>query len=281
MRAILHIGVHKTGSTAIQTCLANNTAALSRKGLFYEPTLPDWPNHNPLADAFYRSRDPVFAEQLLRDLMVRTGDRTLLISSEMLCETQIDADRFLDVLDGWEKTVVAYLRHPCDIVISAFSERVKHYPNRYVRDINELPLAYHPGQIDVLETWLLRDDINLILAPYDPRQWSGGQLFADFLQTIGISSDGLDMSDIRINESLSHTSTDILRRALLGGIVHKDFDLLREALIRFNHRDDQFPLTPDTIAFCGELMRDAIERYRRFLRPGFDERFLFEPRGSK
>ncbi|UOK69810.1 hypothetical protein [Ancylobacter polymorphus] len=281
MAVIIHIGLHKTGSSAIQQFLALNASALGSQGVFYAPTMPEWPNHSPLADAFRIGQDSSLGERLLEDLLRRSQGRELLISSEMFCEPQIEASRFLDLLGDQKKKVIAYIRHPCDIVLSAFGERVKYYPNQYTSDVNDHPLAYDPGQLDVLTTWIARNDIELILAPYDRRQWHGGSLCVDFLRMIGASPDQMRANDFRVNESLSYTSVEILRRALLGGIEAHDFDVLLDAMMRLNFRDDRYPLTDENLQFCFERMRYCIGVYQKFFRSGFDEEFLFEPRSFR
>jgi hypothetical protein len=91
---------------------------------------------------------------------------------------------FLSCLKGHDVRIIAYIRHPCDIVISAFNEVVRHYDVHWMRPLNERPFAYDPSQIDILQRWLTVP--NLMLAPYDRTQWVGGSIFSDFLAMIGV-----------------------------------------------------------------------------------------------
>lgn len=279
-KVILHIGVHKTGTSALQVFLQRNAKKLGKQGFFYKPTMREWPNHNPLADAFRVDRDAGLANRLLRNLMDEAGERTLLISSEMLSESQTDIRRLLDILDGWQKTAIAYIRHPCDILIAAFGECVRHYPLQYTRGINEFPLAYDPGQFTVLQRWMRFDDVTLVLAPYDKAQWPDGSLFADFLEMIGAAPDALDMTDVRINPSLSYTAVERLRRYLAQGASAEAHRKGIEDAMRSDVGDRSYPLTDEIIAYSFAQMRGAIEAYRPFLRSGFKENYLFEPRTS-
>lgn len=277
-KVILHIGVHKTGTSAIQVFLERNAPALARQGFFYRPSIPEWPNHNPLADAFAPGRDVDGGRSHLRDLMEAAGDRTLLLSAEMLCEPQVDVRRLLDVLDGWEKTAIAYIRHPCDIIVAAFSEAVRHYPLQHRRDINTLPLAYDPSQLDMLQRFFTYADVPLVLAPYDRRQWKDGSLFADFLGMIGATPDGFDMSDRQVNRSLSHRAAEQLRRALAEGVSEASHRALKEQLAKSDPVGEAYPLTQATIDLCLSRMRQVLPAYRPFMRPGFSEDYLTEQR---
>ena len=278
MQVIVHIGVHKTGTSALQAFLERNAAALGRQGVLYRPTMAEWPNHNPLALAFRKDAPGDLGERQLETLAAAAAGRTLLLSAEMLCEAGIDIDRFLRALPGTRVTVIAYLRHPCDILVAAFSELVQHFDAQYTRAINDAPFAYDPGQFDLLARWIARDDLQLVLAPYDRRQWRDGSLFADFLAMIGASANGLDMADIRVNESLPFAAAEQLRRAVASGAPRAQHAQLRQTVRQTAIGDDPYPLTTATIAYCFDRMRRALPAFRPFLRAGFQEDYLLAPR---
>lgn len=280
-KVIFHIGLHKTGSSAIQEFLKRNARALWEQGYHYQPSIPAWPNHNPLAMAFEYGRDRETARHYLEDLKKGAKDRVLLISAEMLVEGRVDVRYFLDEFQGWEKTAIAYLRHPCDLVVAAYCELVKHYPSQHTREINAFPLPYDPGQTDPLQRYMEYEDLTLRLAPYDHRQWIGGSLFADFLGMVGARPAGMDMTDLRINPSLTYAAAEQIRRAIIEGANEEAHSRMVEELLRTRPPDHQYPLTADTIEYCLDRMRASLPLLRPFMRPGFDETFLLEPRNRK
>ena len=85
---ILHIGRHKTGTTALQYCFSCNADALSEAGIHYPRTGIDWVAHHPIAARINEQKDPFFdpvedelLSQLLHELS-QCGKRHVLISSE-------------------------------------------------------------------------------------------------------------------------------------------------------------------------------------------------------
>jgi len=275
MKVILHIGVHKTGTSALQSFLHRNASLLSDRGVFYKPTSTEWPNHNPLAAAFMPDSVDDGPSRLSLALE-EAGDRTLLISSEMLCDHNVDLGRFLSCLKGHDLRVVAYIRHPCDIVVSAFNEVVRHYERHWTRPLNERPFAYDPSQIDVLRPWLTVP--NLTLAPYDRAQWVGGSIFSDFLDMIGVSSDGFDYSQVRGNESLPYPLAEALRFVNIANPTADQHRVLVEHLRAIKSETAKYPLTRENVKMCIKRMRKALPSYRPHFRSGFQEAFLLELR---
>ncbi len=279
MRIVIHIGVHKTGTTAIQTLLSRNTEILNEFGFYYAPTLPDvWPNHHPLVNAFKRSAPLGIGEELLANLLMRADGRTVLISSEMLCETDIDIERLMTSLRGHDVEVIGYIRHPCDILCAAYDEVVRHFDHHWTQPINEPPLAYDPGQVHGLNGWLNRGDIKLSLSPYDPKQWPEGSLYLDFLALLNLPIAGFDIELGRVNESLPRGSAEKLRAFNATNPTLEQHTAMVEDLRRRGSQSAGYPLTDATVKLCLQRMEDVLPRLRTHFRPGFCEDFLLAGR---
>ncbi|MDG4876471.1 hypothetical protein P9273_15350 [Mesorhizobium sp. WSM4935] len=275
MNVILHIGVHKTGTSALQSFLQRNAALLSSRGVVYKPTIPDWPNHNPLAMAFMPGSFDHGPTRLATTLD-EAENKTVLISSEMLCEPEVDLDLFLQCLRGHDVQVIAYIRHPGDIVISAFNEVVRHHDRHWKRPLNERPFAYDPSQMDVLRRWLKVS--NLTLAPYDRNQWVGGSICSDFLRMIGVAGDGFDYGEVGGNESLPYPLVEALRLVNTANPTAEQHHAIVEILRTITSEPWEYPLTAKNVRTCIKHMRRALPSYRPHFRAGFQEAFLLEPR---
>jgi hypothetical protein len=275
MTVILHIGVHKTGTSALQSFLHRNAALLSKRGIYYKPTITAWPNHNPLAMAFMPNITDSGPDQLAKALR-EAKDRTLLISSEMLCEPAVDVDLFLSCLEGHDVRTIAYIRHPCDIVISAFNEVVRHHEAHWTRQLNERPFAYDPTQMDALRRWL--DATSVTLAPYDKQQWAGGSIFSDFLDMIGIAYNDFDCSQIGENESIPHPLAETLRLVNMTNPSAEQHRAILRQLRTIECAPGPYPLDPKSVNVCLAHMRQTLPSYRPHFRRGFKEDFLLEAR---
>jgi hypothetical protein len=133
-RVVLHIGPHKTGTTALQNLFWQHSAALARRGLHY-PRLPyahtghhglvtDWGTHLPQT---YRlpAGSRVALRQIARDFAGRKG--TVLLSSEEFSRAdpaqQVDWRQVFEDLSGFETIeVLCVLRTPWQMLQSLYAE---------------------------------------------------------------------------------------------------------------------------------------------------------------
>lgn len=285
MKIVIHIGVHKTGTTFLQAVLTRNMSQLYERGVFYRPYGQGQTSHYGIVRKFSNEEiDIKGGQELLRshvDEARASGVHTLLLSSEMLCEQRVDIDPFLSVLSPYEISTIAYMRRPDDLVVSAYNQIVRDEYHRRVMPLSEKNKAYDPSYKLILSRWM-RSDLNLVLAPYDQKQWFGGSIFTDFLSMIGLEdTSGLDLSNVddEVNTSLPASLIDVLLRAnriKMSSEDHKSF--VRSLYELYRERPDSF-LSYDILsaeqrlALRRELI-DIIHIYRPFFRPGFDEAFL-------
>lgn len=278
----IHIGVHKTGTSAIQNFLCGNKHSLAKSGYYYQPTSGDkWPNHHILAASFMRGSEPDVGEQLLKQLTQEAKDLRILISSEMLCEPDMDIQRFLSALRGHSVRVIAYIRHPCDILISAFNEVVRHFARGWTRPINEQPFAFDPSQYEYLSQWLNQTDIEISISPYDPGQWTNGSLIEDFMFMINVPLGGYDLNIGKVNPSLPFWAIEKLRELNALDPTESQHTELIAQLQQVDRLDLDYPLNDETIAICLRRMADVLPFYRQYFRLGFNEAYLLSSRPSK
>ncbi|MRX49440.1 hypothetical protein GI374_03055 [Paracoccus sp. S-4012] len=275
-QVILHIGLHKTGTSSLQQFLCDNRDALAGQGWFYKAPWQGWPNQNPLVKGFQSPDTIEGGRRGIAMLMEEAGDRNILISSELLVEWPTDIDAFLACFEGCEFHAYAYLRHPCDIVISAYNEVIKSAGSTYSRPLNEAPYPYASDPTQLLRPWIGR--VPLTLAPFDRAQWSGGAMSSDFLTMIGIDPASCREPERRSNESLPQLMVEVLRGANALGLAPEAREGFVAHLQGLDWPPSGYPLTAGTMEVLFSNMRRGVEVLRPFLRQGFDESFLFVPR---
>jgi SAM-dependent methyltransferase len=271
---IIHIGPHKTGTSALQSFLHRNADALAEQGVLYRTPGRDSINHNPLVAAFPFSTEPSNdAKSFIAGLLRDAGDGRVLISSEMLSSHQIDVAAFLRCFEGHRTKVIGYLRHPYDLIVSAYNQVVRDPTGRRKEPLAQVPLAYDPSLRTIIGRWVERND--LVLCPYDPKQWPDGSLAKDFLATIDVDPSPLSISDEQENRSLPSHFVEAIRNLNATNIDEAARAEVIDILA-------QTPVTPapalvdhKLLRHCVDALRAEMPTYTPFLRPSFDTTFLF------
>lgn len=276
-KIVIHIGPHKTGSTALQNFFHINRKKLFNRGLCYETLDYAWHNHHFLANCFQHNEEHIkIGQECVEKIIRMAGQRTVLFSSEMFCEPIFDAGRFLRALDGNEIQVIGYLRHPCDLLLSAFNELVRNHDSGWTHSVNEQPYSYDPSTHSLFEKWLLPEIFQI--APYDQVQWEGRSLFLDFLKMIDIDFTGLDVDQVPKNTSIPFPLIEVLRAMNQAGVEDPYRMQAVEIMMKSHLTETSYPLNEETQHMCFERMKSALEKFQDFLRPGFEEGYLFEAR---
>jgi hypothetical protein len=152
MRIVLHIGPHKTGTTALQRYLADT---IGRR----KPRRPDW---YPLVQG--RSQNAAVLQALagkteaISDIAAQAesaGVQRLFLSAEAFCTAYPDRiPAIAESLRGYPLILVSTLSSPLRRAASMWQERVKH---KFKQTLEQAPDAVldHPGfQPDLLSVWL-------------------------------------------------------------------------------------------------------------------------------
>jgi hypothetical protein len=144
-RCILHIGWHKTGTTALQAFLGAQAPALAQAGFRYpafrdnhsdclvsvavDATVPTYAEHFSPATKGYEGEDrKAAAHRIMADLMAQTDALNLVLSGEDLClleppEVQRLHHEVSAVYD--DVVVVAYVRNHVDYARSALQQLLR------------------------------------------------------------------------------------------------------------------------------------------------------------
>lgn len=280
MKLFVHVGPHKTGTSAIQAFLHRNHVALRQRGAWYLGT-GGTNNHTLLGHAFLRG-DPA-APDMLERYIAAAGEAncgTCILSSESFSKRTFDPTAFLRVLEGRQATFVAYLRRPHDRLVSVFDQLVRQKRRVAPLGKNE---TFDATYVASLGKWAAAEGHRLQLAPYDPPQWTNGSLLDDFLAMVGVDAAGLDrtLEPGEMNRSLPPGLTEVLRLANGLDIAEATRESLVAGLRQLAEtRPDLFAdadvLGPDRRAALRRALRDSLHLWRPYYRPGFDERFLVD-----
>ncbi|WP_102958415.1 hypothetical protein [Mangrovicella endophytica] len=276
MKIILHVGVHKTGTSALQGLLHTNRERLRRQGVWYDPPEGE-KNHS--SRVFHFRPGETYSPTVFRDSLTEIAGRgcpVYLMSSEVFLERPFDMEAFARSIEGFETEVIAYLRASDDLIVSAYNQLVR--TNGWTLPI-QAELPYDPSY-RILWPWI-RDPWKVTLAPYDPKQWPDENIFLDFLSMLKVSTAGMDIvaSQEDANRSLPAPLIEVMRAANIVGISGEQRALLLTALHELHRaRPDLYPdgelLTAVERRDYRLMFTEYADACRPFYRPGFDERFL-------
>ncbi len=239
MKALIHFGLPKVGSSSIQEFLKINRQTLLARGIRYAPFNPDFGSQYELAatgvvgagrsimdqparlvlglrtpadDLAYVERYRAFLDSALP-----TWSEDLFVASSEHIQPWVHTAEMIGALDRFlsdrfsEVRYVLYLRRQSDIMLSAYSERIKrgetlsfdtHLAGRLsALNYNRMVLKWE-GLVgaDRLDVRLLSSDALV-----------GGDLIRDFCAAIGTERDGL-IEPGRMNTALSAGEVAIRRR---------------------------------------------------------------------
>lgn len=122
-KIILHIGPHKTGSTALQNTLYRHSSELRSKGLAYDSgIIAEHTGHHRIASSLRRGNLNLFKDALdEEDLPIQ------VFSSEVFCTLQpAQIASMASVLNDKDITLVFYKRAYSSLIPSIWQETIKH-----------------------------------------------------------------------------------------------------------------------------------------------------------
>jgi nucleoid DNA-binding protein len=271
---IIHIGMHKTGSTSIQHSLHNFSDPR-----FLYATLGDAPNHSlamyslfaarPARHHLHRAADrdeqdvADYVERMRKDLEAsirEAAGRTLVVSGEDISVlSQADLLRLRDFFDMRfdQVRIVGYVRPPAGFITSSFQQRVKGGSlRRFDLDAGYRNYRECFGTFDAV---FGRSRVELW--KFDPAAFPQKCAVRDFCARLGIELPPKRI--VRLNESLSRQMVSLLYsyqragqsrgyRALLGRESVRLSELLGEA------GGDKFRLAPEVLGPILERNRADI-----------------------
>lgn len=262
-RCILHVGMHKTGSSSIQESLHGKLDSPDWRYLDLDHPNHSWVLSHAFIKGFLLPRDVAEGRltsatkaQLCRDRLVRSlascHAETVVISAEQLnMSEQDELAELRQLLSHWvEKVlVVAYVRAPLALTESRFQQT---HRNRL------LPIAHYEMRyrfrFEKFDRLFGRE--NVVLWKFDPPNFISGCVVRDFCTRLGIPLQSEWI--VRSNKAMSREAVSLLyiyRRLRMpqanSGAI---FDNERKMLIRL------MSLSGEKLRFSRKLCRDLLER---------------------
>lgn len=216
---IIHIGMHKTGTTSIQRTLNKNLNNSSfayiklqnpnhSKEIF---TLFEEKNH-PSRDSIHNTeieKNNALTEKKLIDNFNQNIDKKIIISGESIRGiSQSGLINFKIFLEKYFKkiTIVAYIRSPKGYMESALQQIIKNGTSSF--NLNTDLERIYPNYRKFNHFFKVFGRKNVKLWKFDPKIFPHGNVVLDFCQRLGIDMDIKDV--INDNESISKEALSLL-----------------------------------------------------------------------
>jgi hypothetical protein len=213
----LHIGAHKTGTTAIQRFLSENRHALQEDGYIYPGS---GEAHHDMAREFrtltpeeIRSKPDLAIHRYFKEID-SSEKNFVIISCEMFEFLRMKIGSLKNFLvPKYNVKIVYYVRRQDDLIESLYSWSMKNSQQPATRTFQEFYSGF-PGRDynAILKEW--KDAFgreNIIVRCYESEQLPRG-IFNDFMNTVGIRIDSrYKIPAERINERLPMDLLEIIR----------------------------------------------------------------------
>lgn len=224
-KIILHAGMHKTATTALQAVLACNRAALLEQGFYYPGT--GGQHHNAIVNLRLPDWQPdMVADQVARAKAVSAGG--VIFSAEVISILSPAEIRRLCAQFKGERIVFVFaFRHWCEFLPPRWAQNCRIRDSQsfssYLRNLRSFPGGHLDARYDqILQRFRGNTDAEIRAVSYSNSMARGRSVVCDLLQAMGLP-DGL-RNQILIHEQKLNTSRDWVEteqiRLLNGALSH-------------------------------------------------------------
>lgn len=282
----LHIGLPKTGTTAIQNFLRANDAALARHGICFPDLGFRYPNvlANRNAHVLIASYDTArnaasfappgeYYTALDRLAVLANEYDKILITDELIWRICNQHKDFLPTVKqdlasrGMALKVIVYLRRQDEFIQSRYRQRIKtgetfsFYEFLDTLRQNSYPLDFYDSVSNISD--VVGKD-NLIIRIYEKQQYKGAErtLCSDFLDIFGLSiADGFMEKEKRANHSLCGTYLEIRRTLNYLPQSVKETPILAKSIRNMQEAELFAQNTPKQTLFRSDDQKSFFEQF--------------------
>ena len=255
MKAVIHIGSHKTGTSTIQSFLETNRNSLKKQGIYVPKgryfnwakqvellvaaAIPDaWHSrpilshcgHYQCARVFKRKFSAIDQEKIWkrfwRENKVNCNQDDLVVFSceELGILTSGEIEKLKKLMKSLfdDVTIVLYLRRQPEFLISFYNTRVRggllwNFSDYLDQPEEDSNLAYH----EIVKRWSIFGKDKLKIRVFDKREFHGNDLLSDFANAVGFDMRGLERV---ANQNLSIDSGSVEFLRLLNSHIPATYD---------------------------------------------------------
>ena len=272
MELTIHIGPHKTGTTAIQAAFSQSAAALRRQGVLYPKRHWRQQAHHRLAFALKGKEMPggdtpdLGAElEALCHTLAEAKDEKVLISSEEFFTCSADAVSRLHAALNVPVKIVCFLRRPDSFLVSCYNQKIKQPGNGFAAPISKYlkaprTIAPEMDYLGAVGTWAdVFGDAAMQIEIYED-----GPPLARLRQHLGLNGQPAEPHQ-KLNASVPGVVAEIMRHAKAAGLCEgKQRKLLARARQVYDGYPPFYVSDEDRRAVNAEMEDDLNRLFARF-----------------
>ena len=194
----MHIGFHKTGTSALQEHLDENREALMENEIYYPKPLCRFPAQQELAWSLFDTPPPwadktyekdIVYRHHIEDIKKKGKKKTILSGEEMstigkdLIKVEFIREMFID----FDCKIVAYVREPLEFLISLYHHKVRvgetdlDFKEHFLRKMNP-KVAFFAQRLGNWRKVFGKE--NVIVRKYSKNAFVSGSLINDFMSVV-------------------------------------------------------------------------------------------------
>ncbi len=266
-RLVLHIGAHKTGTSAIQVFLNQAMGKLMEQGWVFAPQPQGHLNWSPMVVMHQTAEGPSFqlSEPVLQNLVQRIQSRRrhLIVSAEDLFFLDPpEIARFAGQMHklASDITIVSYLRRQDQMALSQWAQGGQTIQSAAVFGCEESQLRPLTPQMCAYLDYAARLDqwraefpqAKFITRIYDRKAFAGGDVVGDFVSALGISVEGIGVP-LDENVAFGASTVQFLYWLRARGFTQPEIGAIVERRVIEVTRDQAMPSRTDAEAFLSSF----------------------------